>query len=215
MQASVAALTAGAALALAACGGSTTTTVIERQTVTQQAAATTSSTTTAPTTTTNPETTSTTTTTTTGSGPIPALNGSYGLQQTDHPFDGSLPNTPHDGLWNADTEWRILSGSCTPKSCQVRLRRLLSDSTIEDLTLSAKTPTGVYQGTIPGGDGKASCSGSTGSPVKLTMLVRVGGLQQVNGQTVATRLAGHIFADYACPGSAPTHDVGTYVGTRS
>lgn len=218
MQAGVLALTTGATLALAACGGSThTTTVIERQTVTQQVTAPAPDTTTVPTTTT-PTTTTTTPTTSTpaGSGTIPALNGSYGLNQTSSSVCCGLPDNPHDGILHSDQKWTILTGSCTATRCQVKLRRLLSDSTIEDLTLSARSPTGVYTGTIPGGDGNANdCSGNTTAPVKLSMIVRVGGLQNVSGQMIATRLAGHIFADHTCPGESPSHQVATYVGARS
>lgn len=84
--------------------------------------------------------------------------------------------------------------------------------------MSSGSPTGVYTGTIPGGDGDADCFASGGTiraPIKLSMIVRVGGLQNTGGHTIATRLAGHILADYQCPGATPTHDVATYVGTRS
>lgn len=47
------------------------------------------------------------------------------------------------------------------------------------------------------------------------MIVRVGGVQNVQGQTIAQRLAGHVFADYTRPGSAPMRDVATYAGTHS
>lgn len=47
------------------------------------------------------------------------------------------------------------------------------------------------------------------------MLIHLGGLQQIGGQTVATRMEGHIYADYTCSGSPPTEDVSTYTGVRS
>jgi len=194
-------------LAAAGCGSSKTVTVTN--TIVRESTTTVTTTATAPDT--APTTTAATATTPAAPGTVPVLNGTYNLDQQSGAFCCDLPNNPHDGLLNADKTWTFMNGSCTAKSCQVDLRRLLSDSTIEDLTLFSDSPAGVYTGTIPGGDGDASCGG----PVKLSMIVRAGGLQAVNGQTIAARLAGHIFADYQCPGGSPTHIVATYVGTHS
>jgi hypothetical protein len=204
-------------LLLAGCGSTKTvtqtTTVVQVRTVTT----TTPTVDTTPTTGTTPTTaTAPTSTTAATSGTAPALSGTYGLNQTSYSGCCGLPDNPHDGILHADQKWTILSGSCAATGCHVKLRRLLSDSTIEDLTLNSRSPAGVYSGTIPGGDGKANdCSGNTTAPVKLSMIVRVGGLQNINGQATATRLAGHIFADFTCPGESPSHQVATYVGGRS
>jgi hypothetical protein len=117
-----------------------------------------------------------------------------------------LPQNPHDDVLNADKAWTFMNGTCAAASAQVDLRRTLSDSTIEDLTLFSGSPAGVYTGTIPGGDGDATSGGA---------IVPVGGLQDVGGQTIASRLAPHIFADFECPGESPTHEVATYVGSHS
>lgn len=205
----VALLAAGCAAALSACGSTKTVTVTN--TVVKE------STTTV--TTTATDTTPTATTAATAPAPAPGsapvLTGTYNLDQQSGSYCCGLPNNPHDGVLNADKTWTFMNGSCTTKSCQIDVRRLLSDSTIEDLTLFSDSPAGVYTGTIPGGDGQASCNNGLNASVKLTMIIRVGGLQSVNGQTVASRLAAHIFADYQCPGQGPTHIVATYVGTHA
>ncbi len=203
-----AALVVGGALALSACGS--TKTVTETDTVVKQSTTTVTASATA--------TTPTTTTLASATpGNPPALNGTYALNQTAYVFDLALPDNPRDGIGagRADKQWTFSNGSCSAGKCQVDLRRTLSDSTIEDLTLFSNSPSGVYTGTIPGGDGDATCSGGGGARVKLSIIVRVGGLQTVAGQTIASRLAGHIFADYSCPGQPPTHDVATYAGTHS
>jgi hypothetical protein len=202
------ALVVGGALALSACGS--TKTVTETNTVVKES-----------TTTVTASASATTPTTTTLAsvtpGNAPALNGTYALNQTAYVFNLALPNNPHDGIGGttADKQWTFTNGSCSAGQCQVDLRRTMSDSTIEDLMLFSNSPDGVYTGTIPGGDGDATCGGGGGARVKLSMIVRVGGLQNVNGETIASRLAGHIFADYTCPGESPTHDVATYAGTHS
>jgi Rieske Fe-S protein len=149
-------------------------------------------------------------------GPIPALNGTYGLDQTDHQEDINVyeAGNPHDGIYSADKTWIVLSGSCSGGGCTISLRRVLSDDTIEGITVKAPKPAGVYTGQIPGGDGRAKCSGNATVPIRLSIIIRVGGLQNINGQQIASRLAGHIFADYDCPDSGPAHVVATYVGTR-
>ena len=191
-------------LALAACGSTKTVTVTN--TVVKQSTTTVTAST--PTTT----TTAAATSTPAAPGNAPALSGTYGLNRTNYEFDVAVPSgNPHDGYYNGDQQWTFTKGSCTAGKCQVNLRRTMSDSEIEDLTLFSTSATGVYTGTIPGGDGDASCGGR----IKLTMNVRVGGLQNSGGQTVASRLLGHIFADYTCPGDSPTHDTTTYVGTHS
>lgn len=199
-------------LAVAGCGSTKTVTVTNTIVKEATTTVTTSASATAPT------TTAATATATTAAAPgtTPALNGTYNLDQTAYPpAYGTLPNNPHDGVLAADKQWTFMNGSCTGTSCQVTLRRVLSDTTIEDLVLYSNSPTGVYTGAIPGGDGKASCANNLSASVKLSIIVRVGGPQTVGGQTVASRLAAHIFADYQCPGSGPTRDVATYVGTHS
>lgn len=204
-QVLVAALVAGSAVALGACGST--------KTVTQTNTVVTVNTTTVTTTLTEPGPTATTAAAAPApaAGSAPVLSGAYSLDQTAHQGCCDLPNNPHDGFLNPDLKWTFMNGSCSAGKCQVDLRRTLSDSTIEDLTLFSNGPAGVYTGTIPGGDGDADC----GAAVKLSIIIRVGGLQNVNGQTIASRLAGHIFADYQCPGEGPSHQVSTYVGTHS
>ena len=210
MQHGVLGLLAGGAMALSACGSTKTVTVTNTVLKESTTTVTASDTLTAPTTTTAAATTPA------APGTVPVLSGTYNLDQTASGADIALDNhNLHDGLWNADKTWTFSNGTCTGQNCQVTVRRLLSDSTIEDLTLySTSGSAGVYTGTIPGGDGQAGCSNNLNATVRLSMIIRVGGLQAVNGQTVAQRLAGHIFADYQCPGSGNTHDVATYVGTQ-
>ncbi|MGN6867503.1 MAG: hypothetical protein ACTHMY_03755 [Solirubrobacteraceae bacterium] len=196
----------GGGFVAAACGSSKTVTVTN--TVVKESTTTVTAST--PTATTGAATTSTPA----APGSAPALSGTYALNRTSEEFNVQLPNdNPHDGFYNADQSWTFSGGSCSAGKCQVSLRRLMSDSTIEDLTLFSNSPTGVYTGTIPGGEA-ADC-GSTQPHVKLTMNVRVGGLQNSGGQTVASRLLGHIFADFVCPGATPSHDTATYTGTHS
>ena len=208
----VALLAAGCGLGVAACGSTKTVTVTNTVVKESTTTVTASATDTTPTATTEPSAPAP------PPGSAPVLNGTYGLNQTASVFPEGLPTNPHSGITEheADKQWTFSNGSCSANSCQVTLRRLLSDSTIEDLTLFSDSPAGAYTGTIPGGDGDATCSSpTTTARIKLTMIVRVGGLQNTSGQTIAQRLAAHIFADYQCPGSGPTHDVATYEGTRS
>ncbi len=205
------------AIILAGCGGSTTTKTLVR-TVTQTVSTTTA--TAVPTTTTSASTSTQPTTTALSASPgtIPALNGTYAITQTSHQDDinlvklgGGLTGNPHDGIYNADTKWVVLGGACNRQGCTVNFRRILSDNTLEGLLLSAPKPTGDYTGNAAGTLGTADC----GVPIKERMIVRVGGIQQINGQQIATRLAGVITADYQCPGSRTTNVVATYTGTRT
>lgn len=208
----VAALALVLALALAACGSTKIITRTRTVVTTATPATTTQSTTAATSTTSTPATTGTTGT---AGSSVPALNGSYALQGKEA-LDPYLPYNSHDGVTpnHTDLNWITLGGTCAKGACQVRLRRVLSDNTIETLTLHSGSPAGVYTGVIPGGDGDASCSNGGSAAVRLSMIVRVGGLQDIAGQQTATRLAGHIFADYTCPGQQPTHDVASYTGSR-
>jgi hypothetical protein len=190
------------AAAVTGCGSTTVRTETVSRTVTQTVAAAPTAPTTATATGTQP--------TATTSAPEPALSGTYTLT-ADGSGDVELPTNPHDGLAHVDLRWIGMSGTCSGQRCQVMLRRVLSDNTIETLTLTSDKPAGVYTGDIPGGDGHAGCGGR----VTLSMIVRVGGLQNIGGRTVATRLAGHIFGKYSCPGQAPTTSVATYSGVRS
>lgn len=206
------------AAGLTACAANPKTkTVTRTRTITTATRSTTPTQTTPTSTTTTPSTTSSTATQTspTAVAPgAPALNGTYSLTQVSRTYP-DLPSYPHDGLSHADLKWTVLSGTCSGQQCLLSFRRVLSDQTLETLTLNSNGPTGVFTGTIPGGDGEAGCGKGAKAPITLRMAVRVGGLQQVGSGTVATMLQGDIFADYTCSGKRPTEDVSTYNGVRS
>jgi hypothetical protein len=202
------AATVAVVVAASGCGSTKVKTVVSTTTVT---------TTVTPT---QPTTGTTTPTTTTSTAPantdVPALSGSYQVSGASVAGSG-LPNNPHDGITNPDSKWIGLTGSCaSPTSCTVQLRRVLSDNTLETMTVTSNRPAGVYTGTPPGSDGEASCTGTSKKvPVTLGVIIRLGGLQTINGVQVATKLAGHIFGNYTCPGHSLTHVVDSYTGTRT
>ncbi|MDQ2760105.1 MAG: hypothetical protein M3Y17_06645 [Actinomycetota bacterium] len=108
----------------------------------------------APTQTTTTSTTPTATQTTSTSqapsgGSATPLSGTYTLKQTYDTSDGNLSDNPHDGIRHADMTWMALSSMCAAGTCTVQFRRVLSDSTLEGLTLSSNSPTGVFTGPIP------------------------------------------------------------------
>ncbi|MDQ2760104.1 MAG: hypothetical protein M3Y17_06640 [Actinomycetota bacterium] len=140
--------------------------------------------------------------------------GTYTLTQTYETSDGNLSDNPHDGIRHADMTWMALSSTCAAGTCTVQFRRVLSDSTLETLTLSSNSPTGVFTGPIPGTDGDSTCVSGSNGPIKEHMLVRLSPPQQVGGQMVATMIQGRIFADYTCAGQPPVEDVATYQGQR-
>lgn len=203
-------------LAVASCGGSakTETRTVVVRTVTETVATTGDATT--------PSTQPTTTTPSPSPGKMPALNGTYAVTQTSAGNSNALYNfggigsgktNPHDGIDNADRQWVGLGGSCTQHACTVNFRRVMSDNLLEGMILVGPNATGNYTGHMPGTVGETACG--NGLPIKERLLVRLGGVRQINGRQVATRLAGVITAYYRCPGQSTTDIVATYTGTRT